>query len=62
MPACVSRARLTSEAIGLGSPEAATQFAVVLTGDFMYTRYFNSLFVITRSAVYGTVGFEAEFE
>jgi Protein of unknown function (DUF3570) len=48
--------------IGLGSPEAATQFAVVLTGDFMYTRYFNSLFVITRSAVYGTVGFEAEFE
>ncbi len=48
--------------IALTSPEAAVQLAVLVSGDFMYSRFLNSLFVTTRSAVYGTVGFEAEFE
>ncbi len=48
--------------IALSSPEASTQFAILVSGDFMYSKFTNSLFVTTRSAVYGTVGFEAEFE
>jgi tetratricopeptide (TPR) repeat protein len=48
--------------IALSSPEAAMQFAILVSGDFMYSRFTNSLFVTTRSAAYGTVGFEAEFE
>ena len=48
--------------IALSSPEASTQFAILVSGDFMYSKFLNSLFVTTRSAVYGTVGFEAEFE
>jgi hypothetical protein len=48
--------------IALTSPETATQMGVVISGDYMFTRFFDSLFVTTRSAFYGTVGFEAEFE
>ena len=48
--------------IALSSPESSVQFAILVSGDFMYSRFFNSLFVTTRSAVYGTLGFEAEFE
>jgi hypothetical protein len=48
--------------IALSSPEASTQLAILVSGDFMYSKFLNSLFVTTRSAVYGTVGFEAEFE
>jgi hypothetical protein len=48
--------------IGLGSSEAATQIGIVISGDYMYSRFLNSLFVTARSAVYGTVGVEAEFE
>jgi hypothetical protein len=48
--------------IALTAPEATTQFAVVISGDVMYSRFFSSLFVTKRTAVYGTVGFEGEFE
>ena len=31
-------------------------------GDTMYTKYFDTLYITQRTAVYGTVGFDAEFE
>jgi hypothetical protein len=48
--------------IALGSPEATTQYAITIAGDLMYTRFLNSLFVTTRTAVYGSVGFDVEFQ
>ncbi|MDB4992903.1 MAG: hypothetical protein JWM74_335, partial [Myxococcaceae bacterium] len=48
--------------IALGSPEASTQYGLTLSGDLMYSRFLNSLFVTTRTAVYGALGFEAEFQ
>jgi len=46
----------------LTSPESKTQFGVSLQADVMYTDYFNALFIKSRTAVYGTVGFDAEFD
>lgn len=46
----------------LSSPEAKTQFGVSLQADVMFTKYFDSLFITQRTAIYGTVGFDAEFE
>jgi hypothetical protein len=48
--------------IALSNPEASTQYGVQVTGDFMYTRFFDSLFVTQRNAVYGDVGFDVEFQ
>jgi hypothetical protein len=48
--------------IALGSPEASTQYGITLSGDLMYSRFLNSLFVTTRTAIYGALGFEAEFQ
>ncbi len=48
--------------LALTSPEAKTQYGLSVQGDAMYTRFLNSLFVTTRTAVYGTVGFDAEFQ
>jgi hypothetical protein len=28
----------------------------------MFTKYFDALFITQRTALYGTVGFDAEFE
>lgn len=42
--------------------ESKTQFGVSVQGDVMYTKYFDALFITQRTAVYGTVGFDAEFE
>jgi hypothetical protein len=48
--------------IAIGSPEAKTQFGLNFSGDVMYTRYFNALYITFRTAVYGAVGIDAEFE
>ncbi len=48
--------------IALGAPEGTTQFGLTISGDLMYTRFLNSLFVTTRTAFYGVVGFDAEFQ
>jgi hypothetical protein len=45
------------------SPESAKiGYALVGSGDVMYTRYLNSLYISNRLAFYGTVGVEVSFE
>ena len=46
----------------LTAPESKTQIGVNVAGDLMYTRFFDALFVTTRTAVYGTVGMDFEFD
>jgi Tfp pilus assembly protein PilF len=48
--------------IALGAPEAKNQYGLTISGDVMYTKFLNSLFVTSRTAVYGSIGFDAEFE
>ena len=38
------------------------QLAVVSTADGLFNYYFNSLYLRTRLAGYGTIGLEADFE
>jgi hypothetical protein len=47
--------------IALTSEKATVQYAVVVSGDVMYDRYLASLYILSRTAVYGNVGFDAEF-
>ena len=47
--------------IALGEPEGEIKYGITLVGDVMYTRYLKSLYVTTRTAVYGSVGFDMEF-
>jgi hypothetical protein len=43
------------------SPTAAkTEYAIIVSGDVMWSKFFESLYVTSRTAVYGTVGFEVE--
>lgn len=37
------------------------ELAIVVSGDVMYNQYFQSLFVRSRTAIWGTVGLDAEF-
>lgn len=46
--------------IALTSDKASTRYAVLLGGEVMYSWYFESLFIKSRTAVFGTVGFEVE--
>ena len=46
----------------LTAPEAKTQYGLSFQVDAMYTKYFDSLFITQRTALYGTVGFDAEFD
>jgi hypothetical protein len=48
--------------MALTSPTSTTQLALTLQGDVMYSRYFQSLFITSRTALYGTLGLDAEFE
>jgi hypothetical protein len=48
--------------IALGSQEGKTQWGVNLSGDVMYTKYFDALYITYRTAVYGAIGIDAEFE
>jgi hypothetical protein len=47
---------------GITPPEAKTQLGLNVSGDIMYTRYFNALYITFRTAYYGAVGVDAEFE
>lgn len=47
--------------LGLGEPEGNVKYGITFVGDVMYTRYLKSLYVTTRTAVYGAVGFDVEF-
>ena len=47
--------------IGLGEPEGEVKYGITIVGDVMYTRYLKALYVTTRTAVYGSVGFDVEF-
>ncbi len=46
----------------LTQPGAKFQLALFSTADALFNYYFNSLYIRTRLAVYGTVGIEADFE
>jgi tetratricopeptide (TPR) repeat protein len=48
--------------IALSPSESKTQWGVNLSGDVMYTKYFDTLFITFRTAVYGAIGIDAEFE
>jgi hypothetical protein len=48
--------------IGLSPPEAKTQYGLTLQGDVMYTQFLNALFVTRRTAVYGSLNLDAEFD
>jgi hypothetical protein len=48
--------------IALTKGEAKTQFGLTIQGDLMYSRFLNSLFVTSRTAIYGAIGLDAEFE
>jgi len=47
--------------IALTTEKASVQYAIILSGEVMYNRYFKALYITARTAVYGTLGFEAEF-
>ncbi|MBX3189266.1 MAG: DUF3570 domain-containing protein [Labilithrix sp.] len=47
--------------IALSEPEGDVKYGIVIVGDVMYTRYLKALYVTTRTAVYGSVGFDVEF-
>jgi hypothetical protein len=46
----------------LTPPDAKTQFGITFAGDVMYTRFLQALYVSQRTAVYGTLGIDAEFD
>jgi hypothetical protein len=47
--------------IALTTEKASVQYAIIVAGEVMYSRYFRSLYITARTAVYGSLGFEAEF-
>jgi hypothetical protein len=47
--------------IELAPDKSDTKYGITLSGDVMYTRFINTLFVTTRTGVYGTLGFDVEF-
>lgn len=47
--------------LALTSEKASTQYALVGSMDLLYNRYFASLYILSRTALWGTVGFEADF-
>jgi tetratricopeptide (TPR) repeat protein len=48
--------------IAITPPEAHTQLGLTIMGDLMYTRYFNALYITQRTALYGSIGLDAEFD
>ncbi|HEX7664864.1 MAG TPA: DUF3570 domain-containing protein, partial [Polyangiaceae bacterium] len=45
----------------LGKAEGSASYGLTASADVMYTRFFEALFVTTRTALYGSLGFDAEF-
>jgi hypothetical protein len=50
-----------SARIGLTGEKSTPAYAILVSGDVMYNKYFESLFILGRTAVWGTISFEAEF-
>jgi len=48
--------------IGLSAPEAKNQFGLTIQGDVAYTQFLNALFITRRTAVYGSLNLDAEFD
>jgi hypothetical protein len=48
--------------LALSSPEAKTQYGLSVQADLAYTKFFDALFVLDRTAFFGSIGFDAEFE
>ena len=46
----------------LNGSEAKTQWGLNFATDVMYTKYFDALFISFRTAVYGSIGIDVEFE
>jgi hypothetical protein len=47
--------------IVLTGEKTKPELAIVVSGDVMYNKYFQSLFILSRTAIWGTVGIDAEF-
>lgn len=47
--------------LGIGEPEGDIKLGITAVGDVMYTRFLNALYITTRTAVYGSIGFDVEF-
>ena len=47
--------------ISLSGENAKVEYAITLGGEAMFNHYFQSLYIQNRTAVYGTLGFEANF-
>jgi tetratricopeptide (TPR) repeat protein len=47
--------------LGLGEPEGEVRYGLTFVADLMYTRYLKTLYVTSRTAVYGSIGFDVEF-
>jgi hypothetical protein len=48
--------------VALTSPEAKTQYGLSFQADVAYTQFFDALFVENRTALFGSISFDAEFE
>ena len=46
----------------LSPSDSKTAYGLSVQADVMFTKYFDALFITQRTALYGTVGFDAEFE
>jgi hypothetical protein len=46
----------------LSPKQAKTQYGFSFQVDVMYTKYFDSLFITDRTAIYGSFGFDAEID
>jgi hypothetical protein len=46
--------------IALTPDKAETKYAIIVNGEVMWSKFFQSLFVTSRTAIYGSVGFEVE--
>jgi hypothetical protein len=46
--------------IGLTRENVTPSYAILVSGDVMLNRYFQSLYITNRTAVWGTIAFEAE--
>lgn len=47
--------------LSLGEPEGELKYGITFVGDVMYTRFLNALYVTSRTAAYGSIGFDVEF-
>ncbi len=46
----------------LSAPDSKVQYDLTLQGDVMYSNFFDSLYVTIRTAVYGSLALDVEFE